>query len=250
MKLVFLFFFLFLSISIGAQHQEKVDFIRAEVDIDIIPEEEVVKGKVTYQFKTLQKLDSFFLDAWDLVISDVLLNNKKVKFRNNGKTLTVYKRLRENRFHSLDISYWCKPKQTVYFTGWNGREPLKQVWTQGQGKYSSHWLPSFDDMREKVEFDLHIGFDKDYTVIANGALVGTEEMDGIKKWSFNMDRPMSSYLLAFAIGKYSSKQLLSANGTPIRLNHYPNDSLLVEPTYRYTRDILGFLEGEIGMAYP
>src|SRR5690606_31718541 len=123
-------------------------------------------------------------------------------FRNNGKTLTVYKGLRENKSHTLEITYWCRPKQTVYFTGWDNQQSLRQVWTQGQGKYSSHWLPSFDDMREKVEFDLHIGFDTDYTVIANGALVGTEEINGRKRWSFNMDSPMSSYLLAFAIGKY------------------------------------------------
>lgn len=250
MKLVFLFLFLFFSISIRAQHQDRVDFIRAEVDINIIPEEEVVQGRVTYQFKTLQKLDSFFLDARDLTISDVLLNNKKVKFRNNGKTLTVYKGLRENKSHTLEITYWCRPKQTVYFTGWDNQQSLRQVWTQGQGKYSSHWLPSFDDMREKVEFDLHIGFDTDYTVIANGALVGTEEINGRKRWSFNMDSPMSSYLLAFAIGKYSTDKLLSARGTPIRLNHYPHDSLLLEPTYRYTRDILEFLEREIGVPYP
>src|SRR5690606_20428512 len=122
--------------------------------------------------------------------------------------------------------------------------------TQGQGKYSSHWVPSFDDMREKVEFDLSISFEKDYQVIANGTLMGTEELNGRKKWSFNMDRPMSSYLLAFAIGKYSTEQLLSSNEIPIHLNYYPNDSLLLEPTYRYTQDILNFLEREIGMPYP
>lgn len=250
MKSAFLYFFLFFSIFIRAQHQEKVDFIHAKVDIDIIPEEEVVKGKVTYRFKTLQKLDSFFLDAHDMTIVTVLLDNKKVKFRNNGKTLTIYKRLRADKSHTLDISYWCRPKQTVYFTGWNDRDSLKQVWTQGQGKYSSHWLPSFDDMREKVEFDLNIGFDKDYTVIANGTLTGTEMVNDRKRWSFNMDHPMSSYLLAFAAGKYNNEQLLSTNGIPIRLNYYPKDSLLLEPTYRYTRDILEFLEREIGVAYP
>lgn len=250
MKSFFLCFFLFFLISIQAQHQDKVDFTHAEVDIDVIPTEEVIKGKVTYQFKALQKLDSVFLDAQDLVVSTVLLNNKKVQFRNNGKTLTINKRFRENRSYSLEISYWCKPKQTVYFTGWEDQDALKQVWTQGQGKYSSHWLPSFDDMREKVEFDLSISTEKDYTVIANGTLIRTEDINGKKKWTFDMDHPMSSYLLAFAIGKYSTHQLLSNRGIPIRLNYYPEDSVLREPTYRYTKEIFEFMEQEIGMPYP
>ena len=250
MKSFFLYFFLFFLISIRAQHQDNVDFLRAKVDIDINTEDEGIEGKVSYQFTALKKLDSFFLDARDLSISTVHIDNRKVKFQNDGKTLRVYKRLRQNKSYTLDISYWCRPKQTVYFTGWNDQGPIKQVWTQGQGKYTSHWLPSFDDMEEKVEFDLSIAFEKDYTVIANGTLLAEEEVNGRKKWSFDMDRPMSSYLLAFAIGNYSTKQILSDKGTPIRLNFYPTDSLLVEPTYRYTKDILDFLEREIGVPYP
>ena len=42
-----------------------------------------------------------------------------------------------------------------------------QIWTQGQGKYTSYWLPSFDDTNEKLNFGLDIDFDKDYTLLSN-----------------------------------------------------------------------------------
>src|SRR5690606_15496007 len=131
--------------------------------------------------------------------------------------------------------------------GWKDSLPgNEQIWTQGQGKYTSHWLPSFDDMTEKVEYDMDISFDKTYQVIANGTLVATKELNGVKKWSYNMDRPMSSYLLAFAIGDYHMKEIESSTGVPMNLYFYPSDSTKVEPTYRFTTKIFNFLEKEIG----
>ena len=249
---LFVFVFLFLtSLILSAQQQEKVDFIQGKVDIKIDPKGETITGSVTYKLKVLQNVDTVFLDAQNINLIEVKLNNKKVKTTNNGKKIVVHKRFKVNKTYTLDITYTANPKQTVYFLGWKddllGNE---QVWTQGQGKYTSHWLPSFDDMTEKVEYDLDISFDRTYEVIANGALVATKEQDGLKKWSFNMDHPMSSYLLAFAIGDYHKKEVKSNTGIPIGLYFYPSDSAMVEPTYRFTTAIFDFLEKEIGVAYP
>lgn len=249
---LFVFVFLFLtSLILSAQQQEKIDFIQGKVDIKIDPKGETITGSVTYKLKVLQNVDTVFLDAQNINLIEVKLNNKKVKTTNNGKKIVVHKRFKVNKTYTLDITYTANPKQTVYFLGWKddllGNE---QVWTQGQGKYTSHWLPSFDDMTEKVEYDLDISFDRTYEVIANGALVATKEQDGLKKWSFNMDHPMSSYLLAFAIGDYHKKEVKSNTGIPIGLYFYPSDSAMVEPTYRFTTAIFDFLEKEIGVAYP
>ncbi|MDX1769311.1 MAG: M1 family metallopeptidase, partial [Arenibacter troitsensis] len=247
-----LFVFLFLiSFVHSAQQQDKVDFIHGKVDIKIDPKIESITGSVAYKFKVLQKVDTVFLDAQNLKLIQVTLNNKKVKTTNNGKKIVVHKRFKANKTYTLEVTYAALPKQTVYFLGWKddvlGNE---QIWTQGQGKYTSHWLPSFDDMTEKVEYDLDISFNRTYEVIANGTLVTTKELDGLKKWSFNMDSPMSSYLLAFAIGDYRNKDVESSTGVPISLYFYPSDSSLVEPTYRYTTAIFNFLEKEIGVPYP
>ena len=105
-------------------------------------------------------------------------------------------------------------------------------------------------MEEKVEFDLSISFDATYEVIANGKLQNVNENDGLKTWSFDMRDPMSSYLLAFAIGNYDKQKHTSASGIPIENYYYPKDSLKAEPTYRYTTGIFDFLEKEIGVPYP
>ena len=65
-----------------------------------------------------------------------------------------------------------------------------------------------------------------------------------------MQQPMSSYLVALAIGKYHKRAETSKSGIPLELYYYPEDSLKFEPTYRYTKQIFGFLETEIGVPYP
>ena len=251
MKYSFFALLFLISLIISAQHQEKVDFIQGKVDIKVDPINENISGSVTYLMNVLQKADTVFLDAQNLNIIEVKLNNKKVKSTNNGKKIVIHKRLKANKTYSLSIIYSAHPRQTVYFLGWKDHLPgNEQVWTQGQGKYTSHWLPSFDDMTEKVEYDLDISFDKKYEVIANGTLIATKELDGLRKWSFNMENPMSSYLLAFAIGDYHKKEVESNSGIPINLYFYPGDSAKVEPTYRHTTDIFNFLEKEIGVPYP
>lgn len=234
------------------QHQDKVDFVHAEATVRPDPIQKRISGKVTYRFDVLKEVDSIFLDAKNMKFSSVKLNNKKVKTFNDGKTICVKKRFKEGKSYRLVLEFNAKPKQTVYFIGWEDDNPNNdQIWTQGQGKYTSHWLPSLDDMTEKVEFDLTIVAKGEHEVVANGKLVDTQmKSDGLKEWRFDMQKPMSSYLLAFVVGDYKKETLVSKSDIPITNYFYPKDSLRVELTYRYTKRIFDFLENEIGLPYP
>lgn len=231
-----------------AQHQDDVDFTHGEALIMPFPKEKKIEGHIKYRFKILKNTDSIFLDAQGMNFSKVLLNNAKTAYKNNGKKIVIHHSFKKENSFTLELEYDVMPKQTVYFLGWN-EGGKQQIWTQGQGKYSSHWIPSFDDMNEKVEFDLQFVFDKDYEVIANGKLETVLEKDGLKTWSFNMRSPMSSYLLAFAIGKYAKNTIKTSRGIPLELLYYKSDSTRAEPTYRHTLTIFEFLEKEIGVPY-
>ncbi len=130
----------------------------------------------------------------------------------------------------------------MYFIDWDYDGGKRQIWTQGQGKYTSNWLPSFDDMNDKIEFDLNIEFDKNYQVIANGELTNKQINDSTITWHYDMQQPMSSYLVALALGKYDKKIEYSKSGIPLEMYYYPEDSLKFEPTYRYTKKMFDFLE--------
>src|SRR5690606_41447520 len=96
-------------------------------------------------------------------IKGVKLNNKKTYFVYDNKQIKIYEGYQEGK-NTLQIGYETVPKHALYFVGVGGEI---QVWTQGQGKYTSHWLPSFDDYNVKVIFNTTITFDSHYQVIAN-----------------------------------------------------------------------------------
>jgi len=243
--------FILITGFLFSQPQPSTDFYKADIYIIPDPDYKRINGKVTYSFKVLNKTDSVFLDAKNMDFSSVLLNGKKVRHINTKEKIIFYKKLKADKTYKLTLDYSTIPEQTVYFLGWEDSIPdNNQIWTQGQGKYTSHWLPSFDDMNEKVEFDLSLTFDKDYEIIANGKLKDTLLQDSLRTWYFDMNKPMSSYLLAFAIGNYNCKSFKSKSGIPIELYYYPGDSLKEEPTYRYSGQIIDFLSDEIGIAYP
>ncbi|MCG2460794.1 M1 family metallopeptidase [Flavobacteriaceae bacterium F89] len=258
MKLRIFIGLLLLGICVQAQHQDRIHFTHADVSIAIDPYNQLIKGSVVYDIKVVQSVDSVFLDAKNMQFSAVLLAGKKVRFSNDGKFLTIKKKLRKGKEYQLSLTYSATPQQTVYFIGWppspskhpDSMRGRSQIWTQGQGKYTSHWLPSFDDMNEKVEFDMDITFNKNYDVIANGELRDTRVTDSLKTWFFDMEHPMSSYLLAFAIGHYKRQEAVSTEGVPLQMYYYPQDTLEVEPTYRYSKRIFDFMVSEIGVAYP
>lgn len=253
MKLSPIIIFCFFVQLLPGQVQDKVDFVHANVVIEPSPFENSIKGSVAYQFRATEEVDSIYLDAVDIDFSIVYLDEKKIDYDYNGEKITIKTNIKKGDDHTLAMEYTSRPKQTVYFLGWDDEiDGNEQIWTQGQGKYTSHWLPSFDDMLEKVEFDLAIVLKQDYSVIANGKLIEKKTLPDSKGylWQFDMQKPMSSYLVGFAIGNFDKKSIQSGSGVPIELYYEPKDSLRVEPTYRFTKHIFDFLENEIGVAYP
>ncbi|HLV15553.1 MAG TPA: M1 family metallopeptidase, partial [Xanthomarina sp.] len=249
MKRVLSFIVCLVHFFLFAQQTETVDFSHVKAHISFKVDSAQVLGLVQYQFKTLQAVDSVYLDAMAMDFDEVLLNGKQAKFKNDSKKLVVFSEFKADETHSLSFNYKATPKQTLYFIGWNTEAP-KQIWTQGQGKYTSHWLPSLDDTNDKIEFDLSVTFNSEYEVVANGKLVSKEVEAENTTWHYDMKAPMSSYLLAVVVGKYDKRKELSNSGIPLKMYYYPEDSLKVEPTYRYSKQMFDFLEAEIGVAYP
>jgi len=235
------FIALLISFFGNAQQTDLVDFVSVKAEVIPNASEENVKGTVSYQFKILQKRDSVYLDAIEMEIFDV--KSKRLQVSTSEKKVWLTGNFRKDKTYDVTFSYTANPKQTLYFTG-------NQIWTQGQGKYTSHWLPSIDDMNDKLEFDLTIAASKNKTVIANGKLLEKKQKDSLEYWHFDMQQPMASYLVAFAIGDFDKKTISSQSGVPIELYYKPEDVEKVEPTYRYTQEIFDFLESEIGVPYP
>lgn len=242
------FLLLIFSAFSFAQQTEKVDFIEMNAVLTPIATSKSIEGKIDYSFKVKSAIDTIRIDAKNMVFTNLKINGKEVLFKANKTHLLLFEGFKKGK-NKLTFDYSATPKQTLYFIGQG--EDL-QIWTQGQGRYTSHWLPSFDDVNEKVIFNLTVEYDKSFYVISNGILM--EEYNRfnttVQGWVYKMKQPMSSYLVMMAIGKFTSKTEKSTTGIPLELYLDKNDVSKYEPTYRYSKQIFDFFEKEIGVKYP
>jgi len=249
MKFIFPLFVALFSLTANAQQIDAVDFLTGKVDINVNAQIKEVQGQVTYTFKILKPTKSVYVDAQKMQINDVVLNEKKVNYTYDDKKIVVKADFAVASTNSITIRYKATPKKAMYFV--KDEQQNDQIWTQGQGKYTSNWLPSFDDMNEKVEFDLTVTYKKGFEVIANGKLLEvTTVNDSLQKWRYDMQQPMSSYLVALVIGKYKKNIETAIEGTPLEMYFYEDNQDKYAPTYKHSKQLFDFLEKEIGFAYP
>lgn len=252
-------FFLLFSIFSFSQQIKYVDFLTCTASLYPNFEEKAISGNVTYEFKVKQILDTIKIDAKNIAFSDVMINGKLVKFKNSGKTLDLFEGFSKGK-NKLTFRYSAIPKQTLYFIG---QDDTRQIWTQGQGKYTSHWLPSFDDVNEKVIFGITINYYVDMDKFEfNPIALSNGKLNFEKKtisWSrgvnditrnYQMQKPISSYLVMLAFGKFGMQEVKSKSGTPLEFYIDKNDYSKLEPTFRYSKQIFDYLEQEIGLKYP
>jgi aminopeptidase N len=240
-------YFLLFSIFSYSQQTKYVNFLTCTASLYPNFEEKAISGSVTYEFKVKQIIDTIKIDAKNIVFSDVMINDKLVKYKNSGKTLDLFEGFFKGK-NKLTFQYTAIPKQTLYFIG---QDDNRQIWTQGQGKYTSHWFPSFDDVNEKLIFSIKINYNKKYQVISNGVLKNPLYKTAFNRiWEYEMQKPMSSYLGMLAIGNFVKQEVKSKSGTPLEFYIDKNDYSKFEPTYRYSKQIFDYLEQEIGLKYP
>ncbi|EKT4549534.1 M1 family metallopeptidase [Flavobacterium psychrophilum] len=244
MKYIILLF----SVFSFAQQTQKVDFISMNGSVYPNAIQKSISGSIKYDFTVISSIDTIKIDAQRIEFSSVKINGNEVKFKNTVKELQLFEGFKTGK-NILTFNYKATPKQTLYFIG---QDENLQIWTQGQGKYTSNWLPSFDDVNEKLIFNLSIDFRNDFEVLSNGKLVNTttNNKGNIKTWNYSMQKPMSSYLVMLAIGKFEKQVLQSKTRIPLAQYLKLEDKKKFEPTYKYSKEIFDFFETEIGVKYP
>ncbi|MGB5981495.1 MAG: M1 family metallopeptidase [Nonlabens sp.] len=228
-----------------------VDFKTAAAQITLDQNSTSVSGQVTFKVDVLKSTDSLFVDAKNLVDYEVSLNNELLANVGFDKERLIIKQpFIAGSEVELKINYSAKPSRALYFIDVNNDEVWEQAWTQGQGKYTSNWLPSIDDTNDKMIWNIKIDVPKGMKAIANGTLKRFESAASHDTYSYGMLKPMSSYLVAIAAGDYKFYSENSATGVRLQYYHYPNARDDAFTTYHDSKEIFDFLVEEIGVEYP
>jgi len=246
----------------GRTRERLVDFESMVLHIDFNTTSNQVFGNVKYQFTPIRKeVSTLILDAPGITINEVLLDGVACEFEQNDKELIIVFASDDNpngalhweNQHSLEIDYFTTPKKGIYFYGWDDttNRAKKQIWTQGQGIDNRYWIPSFDDVSDKLITETYITFDNGYEVISNGDLIEKIPVDQNKTtWHYKMQQPHVVYLVMIAIGEYDYKDIVSKNGVVSRQYYYKDAPEQFDYTYKYSAEMMDFMEKEFGVNYP
>ena len=252
-RMKYWFYWIFFVGWIYAYGQQEQNFDVNQIAAIITPDfqEKSIAAAYTADFEILKPTTKVYLDARIDTLYDAGVFQIEDKRMIEGASVVleddkviISGDFKPDQNLTVSFKYKVKPKQTLYFFG-------DQIWTQGQGKYTSYWLPSIDDMTDKIHFSVVVNLKEEYTVISNGTGSVSKTDDEKFRWNYQMlFHPMSSYLTMLAIGDFEKQTLESASGIPLENYYLKGDEAYVEPTYRYTKEIFDFLEGKIGVPYP
>ena len=220
-----------------------------KLDLNINKEKKTVKGTVI--IRGTAKSEEIKLHAVGFFIDKVKINGEKVDFEHENGVLTLKKAPLSDL--TLEVGYHGSLNENMQGTylstyEYNGKTE-KIVSTQFESHYAREAFPCIDEPAAKATFDLSITIPEgdDDIVIANMPAIKTEG----NTTTFDTTPRMSTYLLAFVIGKFNSKTIKNEHGTIITtyapLNQ-PVDS--VDFANEIAARSLEYYDNQFGIPYP
>jgi len=255
----------------GHERNRNIDVLHMKLEVSFDAPKKTVYGKVTHTFEPLQSvIDTIFFDAPGINILNASMDGKGLAFKIIPTGVVVYPGLKSEPYqpmyvqnhgasmqHKITFEYIAKPNKGIYFIGWNLGEisspdemTHRQIWTQGQGVDNRYWIPMIDDRSDKFVTETVITFDEKYQVLSNGTLLSKTKTKTNNTWHYKLNNPHAGYLLMLAIGDYGVKKSVSPAGTAMQFWHYKEHPERIEPTARYSEQIIDFLSNETGIKYP
>jgi len=241
----------FIGLFFGPNFSAAQDFLSLHLSARFDTLQETIYAEVIETISALKAGDEFYLNAPKISINRLQWNGQDLAFRQNDTAIFI-KATAVLDTNILKINYQAQPHKGLHFIGWQDQSlrAKRQIWTQGQGIDHRHWIPHYDNQNDKLVFSCAIEFSSAYQVMANGRLDSISRKGANSIWHYSMEQPMSSYLIAIAIGKYEIKETESATGLALEQYFYRERADDYRHYYYRNEEIFNFLEAEIGVPFP
>jgi leukotriene-A4 hydrolase len=201
----------------------KTEHINLDLTIDF--EKKMLFGSAEHYISHQKKADFFNLDIRDLMIDSVTIDGKITKFEIGpyveyfGQCLSINI---EKNTEKVKIFYktspqsaalqWIDPEKTA-----GGNHPF--LYSQSQAILARSWIPIQDAPSVKFTYAAQINTPEGLMALMSAENPQKTAADG--RYFFRMDEPVSSYLMALAVGKIEFKELGENTGVyaePVMLN--------------------------------
>jgi len=206
-----------------------------------------ITGRITANFELSDPSHGVVFDfAQDSEhIAAVFVNDRAADYRSQSEHIVIdpkYQILGPNRV-------------TIEFTAGEGplnrnEEFLYSLFVPARARVA---MPIFDQPDLKARYRLRLEIPESWETISNGPIEAREARNGRVEVSFSQTRPISTYLFAFAAGKFQIETFETA-GRTMRMLHREVDGDKVarnsEDIFSLHASALDWLESYTGLPYP
>mgnify|MGYP006270851965 CR=1 FL=1 len=219
------------------------------------------RGSSTITLKPVQSgLTQLTLDAEDLTLESVQVNNVSQPFHYDGKQLQVellQPTTNVQTFHGtspidLVIHYSVDhPQRGLYFIQPDKDYPDKptQVWTQGEDEDSRFWFPCFDYPGQLATSEIRVEVPNPYVAVSNGELVGTENKGETTVYHWRQNQVHPTYLMTLAVGDFAKIED-KWNDVPVEYYVEKGREEDAKRTMGKTPQMIEFFSQAFGYSYP
>jgi hypothetical protein len=195
------------------------------LDVEVLPEQEILKGSSLIQFKVIEPTSRIQIDLFsEMAIEKIEWQGKQLKFEReyNAVYVDFPKILEKGSVDEIRVLYSGRPvdynpnipmyASFLWLEDENGN-PWIQAICQGYG--ASGWWPNKDHLSDEPDSaKISITVPSDLEVVANGRLLYEETLQNNKvRYDWAVSYSINNYNMTLNVGKYSKTTDTYDNGT-------------------------------------
>ena len=250
----------------------KIDVQHIDLDLRLDWKTKSVEGYATIILQTRTVADRIELDGAFLTIHRIetgdgtpLRYTYDGSDRDGALQIQLDRTLGTGEILTLTVFYktgWVNYSDPNNLWGSNGKgirffEPTfseprrrKQAWSISEYTSNRYWFPGHDTPSDLRTTTFSMRVDTPFTVIANGALLRTEDHpDGTRTFHWRMDTPYANHRTSFVAGRYSIFRQMT-DGVVINNYSYPDEYDATVATVERLPDMMRFYSEFTGQSYP
>ena len=192
-------------------------------------------------------------DAVGMKISQVLVNGREMKFKTDGKMLEVFDVQLGEAEVAIDYEGTLNENmEGAYLSTYEYKEKTETiVATQFESHYAREAFPCIDEPEAKAIFELSITTDESDVVLSNMPAAKQTSAAGLKTTYFQPTPRMSTYLLAWVVGKFHGKTIKNTHGVEVTTFCALNQDVdSVDFANEVAARALEFYDDNYGIPYP
>ncbi|MGD1007217.1 MAG: M1 family metallopeptidase [Ignavibacteriaceae bacterium] len=241
----------------ASANQYKINVLHYFINIDLRPEEKMLKGDVVitgaFLDKNISQIDLNFYDNMKIYL--LLLNGKTSSFTEKGTRLSIPLSGIQPDTFEVRVLYEGTPKRAGFssfvFGEINGKSCIYNL---SEPNYASTWLPCNDIPSDKALLDMEITNDSSEVSASNGKLVSITTSGSRRTYYWKTIYPVSTYLICLYSSSYinfSDKYISQDKADTMAIEYYvfPKQLENAKVDFQDLPEMIGFFSKTFG-EYP